>query len=274
MSQNPTRLPLSSTSYVTKINGKLVTVRTKQPPSLFDAGLDLMREVFHPRSTAKAKMNRQSKKASGENVSPQPPILSHPPFNPNANLRGPTTPQGFMGPLGAVGPMGAITPYMTQLGTFQYGNRQLALLPLSPPGLPQGPLLMPQQSLVPFMQAPWAYTQSPNMGGYNFPPMGIDPRQFITNPAPNTVAAPPVTATVGVHVCAHCSRPRSRKYHKANPLKPGEVSVPGFCGKCQKDTTSSEAEDSDSEKPKKHKTKTKKRRLKDTKSDKVCSCGN
>lgn len=40
------------------------------------------------------------------------------------------------------------------------------------------------------------------------------------------------------HVCGACGNIRSRKYHFANPIKPGETPLLAFCAKCQKDASS------------------------------------
>lgn len=46
-----------------------------------------------------------------------------------------------------------------------------------------------------------------------------------------------------MHMCAQCGNPRSRKYQAKNPLKTGEVPPVSYCGKCQKEVTSSEDSD-------------------------------
>ena len=51
------------------------------------------------------------------------------------------------------------------------------------------------------------------------------------------------TLTVVKHACANCGRIRSRKYHHENPIKPGEVPMPAFCKKCQRDASSTSSED-------------------------------
>jgi hypothetical protein len=42
------------------------------------------------------------------------------------------------------------------------------------------------------------------------------------------------------HVCTQCGNPRSRKYQARHPLGAGEVPPVSYCGKCQKEVTSSE----------------------------------
>ncbi|KAL5347132.1 hypothetical protein ACLOAV_007439 [Pseudogymnoascus australis] len=45
------------------------------------------------------------------------------------------------------------------------------------------------------------------------------------------------------HVCAQCGNPRSRKYQATHPINAGEVPPVSYCGKCQKEVTSSEDSD-------------------------------
>ncbi|KFX92929.1 hypothetical protein O988_07073, partial [Pseudogymnoascus sp. VKM F-3808] len=47
------------------------------------------------------------------------------------------------------------------------------------------------------------------------------------------------------HICAQCGNPRSRKYQAMNPINAGEVPPVSYCGKCQKEVTSSEDSDPD-----------------------------
>ncbi|KAL5329660.1 hypothetical protein ACEPPN_003175 [Leptodophora sp. 'Broadleaf-Isolate-01'] len=66
------------------------------------------------------------------------------------------------------------------------------------------------------------------------------------------------------HVCGDCGRLRSRKYHHDHPLKPGEIPELAFCRKCQKDASStSESSGKEVDKvKKKRKTKKKAKRSK------------
>ena len=59
----------------------------------------------------------------------------------------------------------------------------------------------------------------------------------------------PSADTHFLHTCAQCGRARSKKYQLRHPIKKGQAPPPAFCGRCQKDETSSEdsnASDSDS----------------------------
>jgi hypothetical protein len=113
------------------------------------------------------------------------------------------------------------------------------LLPLNP----QGGSAIPPQMEYPYPQSPWMFPQPSNISGFNFPPMGTDPRQFITNSARPSEVTSQASVTMIKHVCAECGRLRSRKYQYENPLKPGDTPTPAFCKKCQKDVTSSEESD-------------------------------
>ncbi|OAF54878.2 hypothetical protein VC83_08610 [Pseudogymnoascus destructans] len=42
------------------------------------------------------------------------------------------------------------------------------------------------------------------------------------------------------HICAQCGNPRSRKYQATHPINAGETPPVSYCGKCQKQVTSSE----------------------------------
>lgn len=54
-------------------------------------------------------------------------------------------------------------------------------------------------------------------------------------------------AAAHLHICASCKNPRSKKYQARHPIKKGETPLPGFCGKCQKEETSSEEESDESD---------------------------
>ena len=60
-------------------------------------------------------------------------------------------------------------------------------------------------------------------------------------PAPRPARAPrgQVTTTVR-QTCAACGRFRSARWEAAHPLIPGSSAVPGICGRCQRDKTSSD----------------------------------
>jgi hypothetical protein len=231
MTEDPIKIHLDSSTYITKVNGRLVMVRERRE-KLLDIFMDLLGEAFG--KYTRPKMKDGSKKPEGENATAQKPTATPfqsfptpPLFNPNANLVGPPPVQSIMGPMGP------------QPGIYRFGNRQLALLPLNP----QGGSAIPPQMEYPYPQSPWMFPQPSNISGFNFPPMGTDPRQFITNSARPSEVTSQASVTMIKHVCAECGRLRSRKYQYENPLKPGDTPTPAFCKKCQKDVTSSEESD-------------------------------
>ncbi len=223
MTEDPIKIYLDGSTYATKVNGKLVLVRERRE-RLRDICMDLLGEAFGKYS--RPKMKNDSKKQEGEHVEAQN-FAAPPLFNPNANWAGPASVPSIMGPMGP------------QPGIYRFGNRQLALLPLNPQA---GPAMPPQMGYT-HPQPPWMFPQASNISGFNFPPMGIDPRQFITNSAAPGEVTSKTSVTVAKHVCAECGKLRSRKYQHENPLKPGETPSPSFCKKCQKDVTSTEESD-------------------------------
>jgi hypothetical protein len=231
MTEKPIKIHLDSSTYVTKVNGRLVMVRERRE-KLRHICMDLLGEAFGKYTGPK--MKDDSKKQEGENVPAQKtkatPVQNFPTpplFNPNANLVASPPVQAIMGPMGP------------QSGIYRFGNRQLTLLPVNPQG---GPAISPQMGY-PFPQPPWIFPQPSSISGFNFPPMGTDPRQFIANSAPPSKVDSQTSVTVTKHVCAECGRLRSRKYQHENPLKLGETPTPAFCKKCQKDVTSTEESD-------------------------------
>lgn len=46
------------------------------------------------------------------------------------------------------------------------------------------------------------------------------------------------TISIPKHTCGNCGRLRSRRYYAEHPINPGEIPIQEFCGKCQKDATS------------------------------------
>jgi hypothetical protein len=248
--EKPIKFRLDEYTYVTKLNGKLVTVRKNRPPTIYRAGWNLLQAYFDERS--RRKMDQKGKQANApgaenkpaQNQTSAPVTIQIPPFDPNANLRAPSMPQAMMAPVGPNGPVP---------GLYRHGDRQLALLPLAsplpfqgiPPGAsPRSPQVMPQQPTFAY-PPPMMYPPVPVMAGYNFPPMGYDPRQFLPAAQPTNASVTQTSVTITKHVCAKCGKVRSNKYHHHNPLKPGEVPAAAFCRKCEKDLTSTDVSDND-----------------------------
>ena len=70
------------------------------------------------------------------------------------------------------------------------------------------------------------------------------------------------TTLIAKHTCANCGRLRSKRYYADHPIKPGDIPVQEFCGKCQRDassTTSSSSDNGSSIKRDRKKKKTKSR---------------
>lgn len=70
------------------------------------------------------------------------------------------------------------------------------------------------------------------------------------------------TITVTKHICAQCGRVRSNKYHHRNPITPGVEPVPAFCGKCQREASSTSGSDDDRKSKEKKDSKNKSKKKK------------
>ena len=248
--EKPVKLQLDKYTYVTKSNGKLVTVRENRPPTIYGTWWNLFQEYLDERSRQKMDQKGKQAKAPGaENKpaqiqTPAPAAIQIPPFDPNANLRAPGMPQAMMAPVGPNGPVP---------GLYRHGDKQLALLPLAsplpfqgiPPGVsPRSPQMLPHPPMFAY-PPPMVYQPTPVMAGYNFPPMGYDPRQFLPVAQSTYTPATQTSVTTTKHVCAKCGKVRSNRYHHYNPLKPGDVPVAAFCRKCEKDLTSTDVSDTE-----------------------------
>lgn len=106
-----------------------------------------------------------------------------------------------------------------------------------------------------------------NIAGKTWSPMGYNLDRNSANTHVNSTSI-----TIAKHICVSCGRLRSHKYHHKNPIKPGDVPPPAFCGKCQKEATSTEGSRSrDSSRKKKDSKKTKSRnKAQRKKRDEVC----
>src|SRR5277367_1347864 len=104
MTEDPIKIHLDSSTYVTKVNGRLVMVRERRE-KLPDICMNLLGEAFGKYSGRK--MKNDSKKPESENAPAQNPMIipfqnfpAPPQFNPSANLVGPPPVQSIMGPMG------------------------------------------------------------------------------------------------------------------------------------------------------------------------------
>lgn len=235
--------------------------------------LDLLGEVFGSKTTRRVPhQDTQSfeKQASqSQNHLPSPLLIGGIPY----------IPAGIQQSLG-------YSPLVPQQG-FQ---------PFAPPNM----VTMPQYPTPQYTQAPYPTLQTPTTPTFAMPnphmppPFARDIEQLkrIDAHFNNTVLGgqhPRVTSAsressfesrkdeemtkttirITKHVCANCGRLRSRRYHHKHPLKPGEQPAPEFCGKCQKEASSTSESDSNKEAVKrKHKKKVKPR---PQKLEKVCT---
>lgn len=103
-------------------------------------------------------------------------------------------------------------PVPPWVGDMRAGHR----VSMPPPPPPHHPYIVPQAS----------------------PASGLPPTVLpsVEVPAHEAASGPQFTG----HVCAHCGVSRSRRYHAEHPIKPGEVPIPDYCGRCQKEDTCSE----------------------------------
>ena len=165
-------------------------------------------------------------------------------YNPKQLNNFPPGPEVTMGPHG-------YGPYpRAEYDSSNHGGRQLALLPVN------GPHSMPQATGQ--YSQPWIYPQGQPISG--FPSYG----SAANNPWQSFIASWTANAstthnfTITKHICANCGRLRSRKYQAGNPIIAGEVPTPAFCRKCQKDSSSTEAESDSSRTLKNHTKKSRK----------------
>lgn len=202
---------------MTKINGELVMAREKRPRTA-SAAVDLLGEAFGVRS------NSFHKRAKSVDPYPVPLMIGGIPYVPQSNVTysTPLPQQQF--------PVGFIASYQESDTSSRRRER-------------------PQS-----MYAPTRYSVTPQIptaedfdllkridADYNSKKKGkgharIDSASLCDKD--HNGKGTKVTVTIEKHVCGNCGRLRSRKYHMENPLKPGEVVLPAFCRKCQKDTSS------------------------------------
>lgn len=236
--------------YLTKVNGKLVFARDK-PKTKPRVALNLLGEVFGVTTKVvrtKSKSKQKSKRSRSVEHLPTAPLV-----------------------------VGGVT-YVPQAQQAPYS----APIPQQPfPGIPAPVLQYPSQYSPQFPPCPYPhYSPQPPPQAFESPPP-THPTTLIENglqkltkinfdikkkeekeilatteqPTPLKVEGDKTTITIAKHICAHCGRLRSRRYHILNPIKLGESPVPAFCTKCQKDASSTSASDSECEEIKKQKAK-------------------
>lgn len=175
-----------------------------------------------------------------------------------------------------------------------FGVKKVARTPpksdpeLQPPLLVGGVTYVPQQQFpYPAPVPPEQFTYPTSTPQAVFPlgnPNQAQPQAFVyppSNPSSNPSSNPPrpteqdlqklkdidahflagkTSVTVTRHICGNCGKLRSKNFHKENPMKLGETPTASFCGKCQRDASSTSRSSSgcrerDSGKKKKKKTR-------------------
>ncbi|KAI9746102.1 MAG: hypothetical protein M1818_000783 [Claussenomyces sp. TS43310] len=219
----PKILSLGDSTYITKVNGRLVMVREKKPSAL-EIGLDLLGEAFG------RKLIKDSPDSVSESVYRSPTMTAPSPFH-----------YPCTAPISAPPQMDPPVEGDPPPGIYQCGNQQLALLPVgSVRNETMQQQFLPYSSSYPYSD-PWMRSQWMTIQGY-----GQHPHFTAMYPAmqasqmTSTTAAQPLTGTAIPPLCAGCGRVRSRKYQHEHPLKSGETHPPSFCRKCQKQDTSTE----------------------------------
>ena len=236
--------------YLTKVNGKLVLARDKKPKEANPGAVtfDLLGQVFGPR------IRVIEKKGRSRSSSPEPVKLTQ--------ITGGGIPYV---------PQQQLTSYTAPMTQQVLPSAQMIQMPLSYP--PQPPYLPPYSPFLPFPPHPhqpqnpprWTLTP-PKPSQKDFEDLkrfDADYKQRAGSGAhaaseaehacencgkgEKVVETIRTTITITKHICAHCGRLRSRKYHQQNPIMPGETPVPSFCRKCQKDASSTSGSDSGSD---------------------------
>ena len=208
MKEGQIKVYLDSSTYITKVSGKTVMVRSRnqllseRQEKLSNLCADLLRGVLSGYKRQKMKNSQipPDKSASARNPTDIP-------------FQG-LLPLPIIGSASAPSAMGPVVP---QPGIYRFGDRQMALLPLTSQGSPGN---LPQMEN-PYPQQPWVFPLSSSTMGFNFPPTGTDAEQFA-----KSQTAGEASLSVTKHVCAECGRLRSRKYQHANPLKSRGNSYP------------------------------------------------
>jgi hypothetical protein len=246
-------LRLTDGVYVEKINGKPCLVRHRKQRrrplnpdqehqehdtrSAFATGLDLLGEAFNgsffKMDKEKSETTQDTQETESTNYFTQP--------QGNEHVLHPQQPS-------------FLPPGMGQppAGIYQYGNKQLALLPK----IPGGPVPMMQQGGFGGFPQSFMYGSPPQMapqmapqmmpmmnnmgfGGFN---SQYDKPAAAPAPVEVTTVTPTTSITITRHICANCGALRSRKYQALHPLQPGEVPPISYCRKCEKEINSTASE--------------------------------
>lgn len=247
--------------------------RDKRPGKLGQqVALDLLGEVFGNKITRrvlhKHSQSFEKQASQSQNPVPSPLLIGGIPYLP----AGTQQPPGY-------------SPPVSQQGFNPFAPPSMATMPqYSTPQYPQTPYQTLQTPTTPTFAMPNPHMPPPSaqdieqlkridahfnntvLGGQH--PRVISASRESSFESKKDEETTKTTIKITKHVCANCGRLRSRRYHHKHPLKPGEQSAPEFCGKCQKEASSTSESDSDKETIKrKHKKKVKSR---EQKLEKVC----
>lgn len=233
---NPKRIQIGRSTYVTRLHGRLVTVRERRATaSNFSLDDDLISGPFSKRFL---KSRSNSSQSTNNDVSPM------------------TTPSTSVQEQATLG-LPTMSPVPTPLpGLYQCGNQQLLLLPVGTGQIQN----LPHKSSIGYYTIP---SLSPRITSQAYTP---EPGHTATNPSMMLQAvAPPTVASTFVVVdplCAGCGRIRSCKYRHENPIKPGEIQTPSYCRKCQRQGTSTESSHESETEPRRQRRDKRERRKK------------
>ncbi|KAF8856810.1 hypothetical protein BDZ45DRAFT_457289 [Acephala macrosclerotiorum] len=263
--------------YITKVNGKLVMARDKREKNA-DVALDLLGEVFgsNPRTRIIRKRSKSINEPKGPLLINGTPYVQQlaAPMPPNTT---PIPQQGFTAFPPPVIPPQYPLPYPPQPSPIYppqypqpYYRGQVPTFLIQPPPLqPQyQPQSQPQskptkEDLDQLVKMDSHFNKKVDKDGKSVDPLGAQ------NDSENAISTK-TTVMIVKHVCAHCGRLRSRKYHHEHPIKDGEIPAPAFCRKCQRDSSStSESSGSGREERRKGKKDTKKKKAQGKKHKKV-----
>jgi hypothetical protein len=236
----PRKVYLGPTTYVTRREGELVMVRSRTSAfgtKAIDIARDLLGEAFRiPRRLIWRESSMDySQSEEGNLPTCQSNLCQQTPSGFHNQTVSPMQTYDHKGQQLVLLPIGsaAVRPTFQQQG-YPFQNAYQRSNPLMIPGnLPGGV----------YNQFTGFPTYLPLYGAQGFAAEASTPTQI--GDATGTAG----TAIASVHdgkavapkpICAGCGRVRSNKYQHENPLKPGQTPSESYCKKCQREATSSE----------------------------------
>ena len=227
--------------YITKVNGRLVMARTKNPRPA-GSNVDLLGTAFGLRTRI---VRRRSKSVDSiPCLTGAPNNVGEPHILPQQHLLTYSTPllqNGFLPVL----PMNMMSTPQAQQPPQIFQAMQYQQPLQCPQHMPQEPTKYRVE-----VQAPPSKQDIENLKNIHAhftASAGKDKNvhdyvNFSSLQDMNERMVSKTTSTVARHVCARCGRTRSRKYHNENPIKPGRALAPALCRKCSKDASSTSSE--------------------------------